>query len=79
VNISNYQKGKYSAKPETVSKLARALSVNEAWLSGFDVDMEREAGQLGDRKKEFLGLIGEMSQDQQDETIDFIKKYIIKK
>jgi len=37
--ISNYLSGKYSARPETITKMAKILEVSEAWLSGFDVPM----------------------------------------
>ena len=37
--ISNYLSGKYSARPETIAKMAKILDVSEAWLSGFDVPM----------------------------------------
>ena len=37
--ISNYLAGKYSARPETIAKMAKILDVSEAWLNGFDVPM----------------------------------------
>lgn len=39
--ISNYLSGKYKAKQNNVYILAKALNVNEAWLMGYDVPMER--------------------------------------
>lgn len=39
--ISNYLSGKYKAKQNNVYLLAKALNVNEAWLLGYDVPMER--------------------------------------
>lgn len=39
--ISNYLSGKYKAKQDNLYIIAKILNVNEAWLMGFDVDMER--------------------------------------
>lgn len=40
--ISNYLSGNYKAKQDKLYELAKALNVNEAWLMGFDVSMDRE-------------------------------------
>lgn len=40
--ISSYMSGRYKAKQDGVYLLARALNVNEAWLMGLDVPMDRE-------------------------------------
>ncbi len=39
--ISDYLSGKYKAKQDKVYLLAKALNVNEAWLMGYDVPMDR--------------------------------------
>ena len=39
--ISQYLSGLYEAKQKNIDKLAIALDVNEAWLMGHDVPMER--------------------------------------
>ena len=39
--LSNYRRGRYDAKQNSVYALARSLDVAEAWLMGFDVPMER--------------------------------------
>lgn len=39
--ISSYMSGRYKAKQDGVYLLAKALDVNEAWLMGCDVPMER--------------------------------------
>ena len=38
--LSSYLSGRYIPKQENVYKLAKALSVNPAWLMGRDVPME---------------------------------------
>ena len=40
-SLSEYINGKYEAKQDGVYLLAKALNVNEAWLMGGDVPMER--------------------------------------
>lgn len=39
--VSSYLSGKYEPKQKAIYKMAKALNVNEAWLMGFDVPMER--------------------------------------
>lgn len=41
--ISQYTNGVYEAKQDALYKIAKALDVNEAWLMGYDVAMERKA------------------------------------
>lgn len=40
--ISNYLSGKYKAKQDKLYIIAKILDVNEAWLMGYDVSMDRE-------------------------------------
>ena len=39
--ISNYLHGKYEPKQQAIYTLAKALNINEAWLMGLDVPMNR--------------------------------------
>lgn len=39
--ISQYLSGKYKAKQDNIYILSKALDVNEAWLMGYDVSMDR--------------------------------------
>jgi len=39
--LSQYTNGVYEAKQKALYKLAQALNVNEAWLMGYDVPMEK--------------------------------------
>lgn len=41
-SISNWRHGKYEATQTGIYLLARCFNVNEAWLMGYDVPMERE-------------------------------------
>lgn len=40
-SISTYLSGAYEPKQRNIYKIAKALDVNEAWLMGLDVPMER--------------------------------------
>ena len=40
-SISSYLSGKYEPKSKAIFKLSQALDVNEAWLQGHEVPMER--------------------------------------
>ena len=50
--LSSYINGRYEPKQKAIYKLAKALNVNEAWLMGYDVPMERKSlnkqSQFGD-------------------------------
>lgn len=41
-SISTYLSGKYEPKKRNIYKMAKALNINEAWLMGEDVPMERD-------------------------------------
>lgn len=40
--ISNYLNDKYKPKFDRINEIAIILNVNEAWLMGYDVPMERD-------------------------------------
>jgi transcriptional regulator with XRE-family HTH domain len=52
--ISSYLSGKYEPKQRAIYALAVALDVNEAWLLGYDVPMERTAE---NKKNDQLGKL----------------------
>ena len=39
--ISAYRKGTYKAKQDGIYKIAKALNVSEAWLMGYEANIER--------------------------------------
>lgn len=41
--LSSYISGKYQPKQNNIYLIAEALEVNEAWLMGYDVPMERQS------------------------------------
>lgn len=59
--ISRYVSGAYEPKQKAIYKLAQALSVNEAWLLGYDVPMDRTTEQK--KNDQLAELIVEMRTD----------------
>lgn len=55
-SISEYLSGKYEAKQNGIYLLSKALNVDEAWLMGCDVPMERKKDM--DTDKDLLNKIG---------------------
>lgn len=49
--LSSYLSGKYEPKQNNIHLLAKALNVNEAWLMGHEVSMERAPFSTDSRKK----------------------------
>lgn len=49
--LSSYISGKYKPRQNNIDALAKALNVNEAWLMGFDVPMERVSGKTESKQK----------------------------
>lgn len=78
-SLSEYINGKYEAKQDGVYLLAKALDVNEAWLMGLDVPMERNNFKFASYK----GINLEGLTDEQiakiSEYVEFIKNQKNKK
>lgn len=80
--ISSYMSGRYKAKQDGVYLLAKALDVNEAWLMGLNVPMEREirTDELGNPVEPvpLLGLVKAgydyLAQENWIGTVDIDKK-----
>ena len=47
-SISRYLSGAWEGKQDAVYALSKALHVNEAWLMGYDVPMDRDAKHRGE-------------------------------
>ena len=69
--ISSYMSGRYKAKQDGVYLLAKALNVNEAWLMGLDVPMEKN---YIEPRNELLDDIDTEGLDEED--IDEINRFI---
>lgn len=69
--MSRYVNGVYKPKSTAMHKLALALDVNEMWLYGYDVPMERSAEQ---KKLDFKNTIFEKI-TKDEELLEMISKY----
>ena len=45
-SINGWIKQNWQPKQESLYKMAKALDVNEMWLAGYDVEMERPASRI---------------------------------
>lgn len=76
--ISNYATGKYEPKSDAINKMAIALNVNEMWLWGYDVPMEREKKtpeklELSEGEEMLLELFRKVPVESQQMVLDMIK------
>lgn len=61
VTVSYYMSGKSEPRTDKLHLIAKALNVSEAWLLGYDVEMERTVEQ---KKTDLLAaLVGRMKKD----------------
>lgn len=78
--ICNYLKGKYKAKQDKLYIIAKTLNVSEAWLMGYDVDMNREL--ISDDKENSSTKDNEISETEEIikllNDLDKEKKEVIK-
>lgn len=71
-SISTYISGAYEPKQRNIYKIAKALNVNEAWLMGYDVPMERESSNntnLNDKATILLNSFNKLNDEGKDEAI----------
>lgn len=70
-SITRYTKGDWEGKQDAVYALAKALNVDEAWLMGYDVPMERQKPWLNLKPGESYQL---SINDDIDDSIPFYEK-----
>ena len=64
--ISNYRKGKYEPKQNRLHEIALFFNVSEAWLMGYDVDIQRKPVEKStDLSDRFVALFKQLSTEQQ--------------
>lgn len=61
--MSQYLSGRNEAKADKVHILAKCLNVNEAWLIGYDIPMERTETQK--RNDQLVNLVSRMRNDEE--------------
>ena len=82
-SLSLYLSGAYEPKQDRIFDMAKALNVDEAWLMGYDVPMERqkklspEESKLSEGEKMWLELYNRLSDESREllvETMDSFDK-----
>ena len=68
-DISQYVSGKIEPSQDKLVVLAMALNVQESWLMGFDVEMDKKKpaqgeGELSKKKRELLEVISDLSENE---------------
>ena len=74
--FSSYINGKYNAGQANLYLLAKALNVNEAWLMGHDVPMERNTSMtepLPESFDSFAEVISKLSPAARQQALDYMK------
>lgn len=78
--LSQYISGAYEPKQDRIYLMAQALNVNETWLMGLDVPMERQAkkaspseSDLTEGEKMILELFRRVPEDQQTLVLQMIR------
>lgn len=82
--LSSYISGKYKPRQNNIDALAAALNVNEAWLMGFDVPMERASNNVEiDQSfsksvecKEILEICEQLSTHNQRKVLTYSKNLL---
>ena len=77
-SISCYLSGKYEPKSDAINKMAIALDVNEMWLWGYDVPMEREKKtpdtiKLTEGEEMLLDLFRRVPVERQQMVLEMVK------
>lgn len=78
-SLSLYLSGAYEPKQDRIFDIARVLNVDEAWLMGYDVPMERQNNQSPDEPKLtegeeiLLGLFRQVPEDKQQMVLEMIR------
>lgn len=78
-SLSLYLSGAYEPKQNRIYDMARVLNVNEAWLMGYDVPMERQENASPDElpltegEKMVLELFRKIPEDRQAEALELLQ------
>ena len=79
-SISTYISGEYEPKQRNIYKIALALNVNEAWLMGYDVPMDRKKLNLNSEDElrdpltdQIMELVQQLSPENKKKFIEKLK------
>lgn len=81
-SISTYISGAYEPKQKNIYLIAKALDVNEAWLMGHDVPMEKEKptpvseSGLDAKTEQLLLSFEELTPENQAKLIELARLYV---
>lgn len=80
--LSQYVNDKAEPKRDMIALLAEALNVDDAWLLGYDVPMERKAPTINtsesEREERMIDLFKRLSPTEQMDTIVQIERKLKK-
>lgn len=83
--ISQYLSGYAKPKQDRIYLIAKALDINEVWLMGYDVSMERQAGGENEQKESLADvehqeavekaaeLFSRLSEAEQQQALTYIE------
>ncbi|MCJ7834595.1 helix-turn-helix domain-containing protein [Cuneatibacter sp. NSJ-177] len=77
--MSSYLSGKYKPRQRNLHLIANVLSVDEAWLMGYDVPMERvrfEDLSKTQRERDLLTAFKKLNDDGKDKVIEYTNDLI---
>ena len=77
-SLSLYLSGAYEPKQDRIFDMARVLDVNEAWLMGYDVPMEKEKSlpqsqTLTEGEKLMVDLFRQVPENKQQMVLEMIR------
>lgn len=77
-SLSLYLSGAYEPKQDRIYAMAKALNVDEAWLMGYDVPMEKEKTspeepKLSEGERMLLDLFRQVPGEQQQLVLQMIR------
>ena len=75
--LSSYISGRYTPKQNNIYLIAKALDVNEAWLMGADVSMERIADSpVSLRYRKLIDIYEQLSKSNREKVLTYSKSLL---
>jgi transcriptional regulator with XRE-family HTH domain len=82
--LSRYLSGEFEPKQNAIAKLAASLNVNEMWLWGYDIPMQKKEAvtnshDLSESKKQLLALAESCSEEEAEKLLQMMQILLGKK
>lgn len=82
--LSRYLSGEFEPKQNAIAKLASSLNVNEMWLWGYDVPIEKkktvtDGHGISESKKQLLALAEQCSEEDAERLLQMMQILLGKK